>query len=47
VGEGGPGFQTVVECVERSVSRHLGVEATVVGVIDLFGHEAVQGWADR
>ena len=32
--------------VQAAVAHHLGVEPTVVGVVDLLGHEAVEGRAD-
>jgi hypothetical protein len=32
--------------LEGSISDEFGIEAAIIGVIDFFGHEAVEGGAD-
>ena len=41
-----PVVDALPAAAEGAVADHFGVEAAVVGVVDLLGHEAVEGGAD-
>ena len=41
-----PGMNTTPVAAESAVADHLGIEATIVGVVDFFGHQSVEDGAD-